>query len=623
MTFVPTHELAAPHLCVDLTKLRRLARYTHLTSDGALVYALGRRSVDVIDPFASPPQLLAVRCLDGRTFFENPTQAPRWVHLTQVPQGLVIGPQGFVEQVGPASSASDNSPWLGGSAPDSGAVHASTTAGATGLRRGQRIIAVQGVAVTSIGDGAAVSSFIAECLDHGSAAAQQGRRQLPQRHQHQHQDDSKTTEIEQDEKTDPGPHQQPEDAVAAPPPRTPPSVSSTSPSPAAAVATPVVSLQVLPAPTLLAGGAGGAGDAGDSCGDSWGEGFPRDLVPDRDRKPGTCVVYTTGQQLVVLRGTTHALKDNPILPVLPPSMDVYDDVPLSAIPVGDPAIMHHRTLLPRHDSGTLAPRFLQAAQASSKRLLGERKPRFLPATSSTGYRHLGVQCDVCGVVPLVDNRYKDMDAYDYDLCDNCYRLDAGPTDHRFVLYHGIAAEPVVLPPRAVSSVTMEQYARASLPTGACYDARNDCVWFYFAGTGEVQQWRNGAALHGDCAVTFNALQATSTQQASGMDGGSGGGGGGGGGAGGGVAVAADLFAQRTTVSGMRLARTVLASMGRMARVLLSGNASATRAGGRGRTGTGKGGHRAEEACPSDVVPLPQGWVPMEVTGQPTPVYVKV
>jgi len=33
--------------------------------------------------------------------------------------------------------------------------------------------------------------------------------------------------------------------------------------------------------------------------------------------------------------------------------------------------------------------------------------------------HKGVSCNLCGVSPIVGNRYKCTVCYDYDLCDSC------------------------------------------------------------------------------------------------------------------------------------------------------------------------------------------------------------
>ena len=34
--------------------------------------------------------------------------------------------------------------------------------------------------------------------------------------------------------------------------------------------------------------------------------------------------------------------------------------------------------------------------------------------------HFGVQCDACGVVPIVGVRYKSTSRADYDLCETCH-----------------------------------------------------------------------------------------------------------------------------------------------------------------------------------------------------------
>lgn len=46
--------------------------------------------------------------------------------------------------------------------------------------------------------------------------------------------------------------------------------------------------------------------------------------------------------------------------------------------------------------------------------------------------HVGVQCDVCGVTPIVGDRYKCYVCDDYDLCSNCESIDAHGTEHPFL-----------------------------------------------------------------------------------------------------------------------------------------------------------------------------------------------
>lgn len=48
--------------------------------------------------------------------------------------------------------------------------------------------------------------------------------------------------------------------------------------------------------------------------------------------------------------------------------------------------------------------------------------------------HVGIRCDVCGVVPLIGHRWKCSQCQDYDMCNSCYmqRRDSHHVEHSFL-----------------------------------------------------------------------------------------------------------------------------------------------------------------------------------------------
>jgi len=44
-----------------------------------------------------------------------------------------------------------------------------------------------------------------------------------------------------------------------------------------------------------------------------------------------------------------------------------------------------------------------------------------PQAAKEAVQHRGVQCDMCGMVPIVGTRYKSNKKHDYDLCQNCFQ----------------------------------------------------------------------------------------------------------------------------------------------------------------------------------------------------------
>lgn len=65
-------------------------------------------------------------------------------------------------------------------------------------------------------------------------------------------------------------------------------------------------------------------------------------------------------------------------------------------------------------------------------------------------KHPGIQCDMCQAKPIVGPRYKCMDCFDFDMCQQCaYKLQH-PRDHPLRVYLQ-ASVPKPLSPRAPNS----------------------------------------------------------------------------------------------------------------------------------------------------------------------------
>lgn len=84
------------------------------------------------------------------------------------------------------------------------------------------------------------------------------------------------------------------------------------------------------------------------------------------------------------------------------------------------------------------------------------------STSTSPCTHFGVQCDTCGVVPIVGVRYKSTTRADYDLCDTCHGAASRgvpPAEGPFVSLAsplpGLVPPPTAAPAALLSSETRE------------------------------------------------------------------------------------------------------------------------------------------------------------------------
>ncbi|XP_024388453.1 protein NBR1 homolog [Physcomitrium patens] len=81
--------------------------------------------------------------------------------------------------------------------------------------------------------------------------------------------------------------------------------------------------------------------------------------------------------------------------------------------------------LPKPNSENF-PNFASGCQAPDHAAPGQNcdKDHVSPAPAQyakAAVHHVGVQCDVCGMVPIVGSRYKSNKKHDYDLCQQCFQ----------------------------------------------------------------------------------------------------------------------------------------------------------------------------------------------------------
>lgn len=147
----------------------------------------------------------------------------------------------------------------------------------------------------------------------------------------------------------------------------------------------------------------------------------------------------------------------------------------------------------------LAPACRQKAAEALSVIPGSAAPlQPSPSPASLQRVHDGVACDICNVCPIRGPRYKDADAFDYDLCSSCYAAGQGTMSHRFSLIEEPRTTGTLLPTRADSAGAMPQHLRlrGSVPSAVCYDATQDRLWCYFSSSHLVQQWHNcGSIFH--------------------------------------------------------------------------------------------------------------------------------
>jgi next-to-BRCA1 protein 1 len=63
---------------------------------------------------------------------------------------------------------------------------------------------------------------------------------------------------------------------------------------------------------------------------------------------------------------------------------------------------------------------------------GDKADQATPAASQDGkdpVQHRGVQCDVCGMCPIIGTRYKSIKKHDYDLCQKCFEQNGTTEDY--------------------------------------------------------------------------------------------------------------------------------------------------------------------------------------------------
>jgi len=61
--------------------------------------------------------------------------------------------------------------------------------------------------------------------------------------------------------------------------------------------------------------------------------------------------------------------------------------------------------------------------------------------------HRGYSCNLCGVYPIIGNRYRCTTCYDYDLCDVCETKAGDSHAHPLIKFRSSAIVPVIRPVR--------------------------------------------------------------------------------------------------------------------------------------------------------------------------------
>lgn len=244
----------------------------------------------------------------------------------------------------------------------------------------------------------------------------------------------------------------------------------------------------------------------------------------------------------------------------------------------------------------LAAVCLQAGRRSAASLLAGLEPCVEPRPAAFNVDHTSVTCDACGQFPLHGPRYKDHNQFDFDLCHGCYSAGAADLSHRFQLMESQHAVTAILPPRTANVARAGTFARANLPSAACYDAVNDKLLFYFAGTREVQLWDNAGV-----PTRFGARATPPVPEASA------------------AASSLDLrprqLAARLLACFAKLARVYLAnsSVAALPQAVLQDRQASSPA-------VASAAPDAAAASGDDAVPLPAGWRPLAVPGLAQPVY---
>ena len=488
--------------------------FSTMVTDG--VHVLGIRCteddavVDVMDPFSSPPRLIETRTLPRNAFQQPSVDDVVEVTLSQYPQGLALAPGSgglVITEIGHTSPAVAEAESAVTSLAQGGLCAAAFD---PRLAPGGILIAVNGKRVKGMPP-QAVLALVRSALqpqsklpsDTGSADSLRS--------------ESKEAHHEEDSKED-----GPSTATASPAAVTlrialspaqrarPTPASRTTTGRGASGASAAVaagggesrrasrrrvlesSIMWLRSHMNSAGlGNFGGGDNDDAAAPTVAPAFgPMEL-------PSSCV-YATGSQLVALRGgdvTAPATRGGV-------SSKAKASSPTALV------CDVHRGVGARHGTYRLTGRFpiaplcSDAATASSDQVLRDVTPR--PTFRVSEACHIGVTCDMCGMSPIYGPRFKDLDHYDYDLCHACYTTDLGDVSHSFQLIEKPGERTAVLPARDQQTADEVAFSRATVPSGATYDPVLDCVWLFFAGTGEVQRWRNAAPLQaspGDGAST--------------------------------------------------------------------------------------------------------------------------